>query len=288
MLNFSGKWRFEAPPAGNDITDRAVSDLMGLINRVARPGDRWDILEHFKTYFAHAAGSSDNKSSSESWAETDLHRLMHEAAENPPLFIEAFYDACEALRGQGVAVPDVDRMNRTLAENDIKFRIEPPNLTSLAENDQLVIEVPERPPTLAEQAIVVYQQSLTQSATLLAAGQDREAVQEILWLLESVSTAFRGVETDSGTIGGAYFNQIVRELRDHAGRGTTLEQILNWMTTMHGYLSAPAGGGVRHGRDLNRGVAISHDEARLYCNLVRSYIGFLLSEHERLTARRPR
>ena len=54
---------------------------------------------------------------------------------------------------------------------------------------------------------------------------------------------------------------------------------------MHGYLSAPAGGGVRHGLDLSRGVAITHSEARLFCNLVRSYLSFLIAEHERLVVR---
>lgn len=34
--------------------------------------------------------------------------------------------------------------------------------------------------------------------------------------------------------------------------------------------------------DLNRQVAITPSEARLYCNLTRSYLTFLLAEHERL------
>lgn len=32
------------------------------------------------------------------------------------------------------------------------------------------------------------------------------------------------------------------------------------------------GGGVRHGVDLREGVALQINEARLYCNLIRSYI----------------
>jgi hypothetical protein len=30
-----------------------------------------------------------------------------------------------------------------------------------------------------------------------------------------------------------------------------LNQVLGWMTALHGYLSSPTGGGVRHGLDLN-------------------------------------
>jgi hypothetical protein len=55
------------------------------------------------------------------------------------------------------------------------------------------------------------------------------------------------------------------------------------MVGLHGFLSSPTGGGVRHGVDLNEGVAVKLNEARLYCNLIRSYISFLISEHERVT-----
>ena len=40
--------------------------------------------------------------------------------------------------------------------------------------------------------------------------------------------------------------------------------------------------GVRHGIDLNDGLELGINEARLYCNLIRSYLTFLISEHERL------
>jgi hypothetical protein len=52
--------------------------------------------------------------------------------------------------------------------------------------------------------------------------------------------------------------------------------------SVHGYLSSPTGGGVRHGLDLQEGVQVSENEARLFCNLIRSYVGFLLVEHERM------
>jgi hypothetical protein len=57
------------------------------------------------------------------------------------------------------------------------------------------------------------------------------------------------------------------------------------MMTLHGYLSSPTGGGVRHGVDLRDGLALHINEARLYCNLIRSYITFLIGEHERLSGR---
>jgi hypothetical protein len=286
MLKFKGAWRFTSP---GEMPRAAIRETFELIGKIATQGNRWDILERFKTHFANAAGISDSRSSSESWAETDLRSFMDEAASNAPLFIEAFHDACQSLQQKkGLDTPDVAVVNRMLTETDSGYQIEPPDLLidMRRPSTNEPIHVLERPPTLAEQAVEVLQRSLQRSEELLSQqGHEREAVQEILWLLESVATAFRGVNTEAGAIGGTYFNQIVHELREHAGRRTTLDQILNWMTTMHGYLSAPAGGGIRHGMDLNRGVTIGPNEARLFCNLARSYIGFLLAEHERLVVK---
>ena len=46
-----------------------------------------------------------------------------------------------------------------------------------------------------------------------------------------------------------YFNEIVAELRA-SSRGTPRAEILRWLKMLHGYLSSPTGGGVRHGVDL--------------------------------------
>ena len=46
---------------------------------------------------------------------------------------------------------------------------------------------------------------------------------------------------------------------------------------------SPTGGGVRHGADLKAGIPMQPNEARLFCNLIRSYISYLMAEHERLS-----
>src|SRR5690606_29805103 len=68
-------------------------------------------------------------------------------------------------------------------------------------------------------------------------------------------TAFRGIESEADAIRGKYFNEIVRDLRCLA-RGSTLERVLDWMAGLHGFLSSPTGGGIRHGLDLNMGIPI--------------------------------
>ncbi|MBJ6126883.1 hypothetical protein [Microvirga splendida] len=276
-MKLDSRWRFDSPGA---MPREAIWAFDTLIGKIAAQGDRWTILEHFKSYYAGALGATSSRSSSESWAESDLSNMMGQAADNAPLFIEAFYEGCEALRNDdGLAVPDVGRMNRILVEHSVGYEIRPPALVTVGLHQP--IAVPERYRSLDEQAQDIVQQSLQQSEKLLAEGHPRQAVQEILWLMESVATAFKGLSAGETTIEGKYFNKIVQELRTHK-KGQTIEQVLGWLTTLHGYLSSPTGGGVRHGADLKSGITIDADVGRLYCNLIRSYVTFLMAEHDRM------
>lgn len=285
-LKFKGEWRLTPPTDGKfrnqQMPSSAVEACIDLVMKVATQGSRQEILEHFKGYFCGASGATHVWSSSVSWSETDLRYYAEQAAANAPLFIEAFYDACQNFAGDDpdLYAPEAAKINALLAEHDVGYEIRPPRLV-LRETEAPLVSVAARPPTLAEQAVEVFQTSLRRSETLLAEGRGREAVQESLWLLESVATAFQGVETASGTVEGKYFNQIVKDLRKRSP-GTSLERVLEWLTALHGYLSSPTGGGVRHGLNLREGVSLANNEARLYCNLVRSYLSFLLSEHERM------
>ncbi len=269
MLQFDGSWRFSPPPDGRynntAIPQTALGEFSRLIDRVATQGNRWDILEHFKRAFSRAAGQAYMQSSSESWAETDLWSAMSMAAENAPMFLEAFFDACEALGGRGLFAPNTQMINEVCERHDIGYAIDPPTLF-LREGRVAPVPAPPRISTLAEQANELLQQSLNRSEGLLNQGRPREAVQESLWVLETVTTAFRGVDFSGDTVEGRYFNQIVRELRRLA-RGTTLDRVAEWSAAVHGYLSSPTGG-VRHGLDLNEGVQIDPNEGRLFCNLL--------------------
>lgn len=277
-MNLESSWRFDSP---GPLPLEAVRDFDSLIGKIAAQGNRWAILEHFKRYFAGASGGTASRSSNESWAELDLREMMEQAAENAPLFIESFYEGCEALRTQGgLAVPDPARVNRILKEHGIAYEIRPPALVAVGFHQP--IAMPERYQSLDEQAQDIVQQSLQQSERLLAEGHPRQAVQEILWLMELVVTAFKGLSTGNSTIAEKYFNKIAKELQAKK-KGQTIEQVLAWLTTLHGFLSSPTGGGVRHGVDLKSGITIDADEGRLYCNLIRSYVTFLMAEHARMS-----
>lgn len=291
MLKFDPKWRFQPPPdnayLNSQIPREALGDFDSLIRKVATQGKRWDMLEHFKGAFSTAAGQSHSVSSSESWAETDLSSAMAAAAENAPLFLEAFYETCEELRTEGLSAPDAEMINAVCEKHRLGYVLKPPKLLlrdSFSASTNAPIPIVECPPTLAEQAIEVLHQSLERSEQLLAEGRHREAVQETLWVVESVTTTFRGLETAGEAVRGKYFNEIARDLRRLA-RGSTLDRVLEWMTNLHGFLSSPTGGGVRHGLDLNTGTPIGPAEARLFCNLIRSYTDYLLAEYKRLSTR---
>lgn len=271
MLRFNSAWRFRPP---SRVDGLVVNEFDELIGRIAAQGDRQKVLEHFKHYFAGAAGKTSSWSSNASWAQTDLYECMSDAARNAPLFIAAFCEACEDLHSESpeFAIPDTELINEVLARHDVRFEIRPPNLV---ERDPLAIAIPVAPQPLSfdDQAQETIQQSLQQSERFLFEGRDRQAVQEVLWLLETVSIAFQGLDTGAGTVQGKYFNKIVDDLRKQY-KGKSLEQILDWVRTLHGYLSSPTGGGVRHGVDLKVGLAVQRNEARLFCNLIRSYISF--------------
>jgi hypothetical protein len=283
-LNLPAKWRFDAP--GEALNPVVVSMLQDFIFRIAAQGDRWSIVENFKRFFAGAAGATYHRSSSASWAESDLDSLMHAAAKNAPLFIEAFYEGCQAIQVENprFGVPDVARVNRVLAEHETGYEIRPPDL--LFTRQLMPVVMPERQPSLDEQAQALIGRSLGESERLLLEGRNRQAVAEILWLLETVVTAFRGVDTGGGTVQEKYFTTIAKELRRQQ-KGQMLEQVLNWVTTLYGFLSSPTGGGVRHGTDIRNVAEMPAGDARLYCNLIRSYIDYLMAEHERFSQRGP-
>lgn len=286
-LKFPSTWRFEAPKGNdgkaNQIPAEAVREFLGLIRKTASQGDLQDFLEHFKGFFCAANGKTHWVSSNAGWAESDLESEMFAATVNPPLFLEAFYDACNAIRQRpgDLFAPDAEMINRICREHGIAYEILGTDLIFREAMVAAVVTVEEIPPTLAQRAHEILQTSLRRAEELLSAGRGREAIQETIWLLETVATAFRGVETSTGTIEGKYFNDIVKDLR-RLHRASMLDLVLRWATEVHGYLSSPTGGGVRHGLDLNAGIELSLNEARLFCNLIRSYLGFLLAEHERI------
>jgi hypothetical protein len=273
--------RFAKPSPEEALPSECISEFEDLIGKIAAQGDRRSLLEHFKGYFAGAIGVPHIWSSDEGWAYTDLLRNMDYAAHNPPLFIQAFYEGCENLRDdQSLEIPDVRLMNQILCEHQVPYEIRPPRLVRLQASTR--IAVPTAPPTLAEGAAALVHESMQRAEELLSINRPREAVQEMLWILESIATAFRGIQLPSGTVQGRYFNEIARELKG-ASPGTTLARAVEWCIQLYGYLSSPTGGGVRHGLDLNRGTPISPEEGRLFCNLILSYITYLMAEHARLS-----
>lgn len=274
----NSEWRFESPGA---LSSDAVWALDDLVSKIVAQKPGQSLLEHFKKYFTAAYGGVSSWSSNESWAQSDLNTAMANASENAALFISAFYDACEALRADpDLALPTIERMNRTLAENDVPYVIDPPYLKLAAAHH--AIPVPVSYVSLDQEAQELIQKSFDESEKLFAEGRHRQAVQEVLWLMETVSTAFRGLSAGGTKIEEKYFNKIADRLKRHH-KGTILAQVLEWVTTLHGYLSSPTGGGIRHGTDLNAAIIIGQNDARLFCNLIRSYVMYLMAEYARLS-----
>lgn len=269
MLQMPSIWRYQSP---GPMPPSAVNAFDGLVHTIAAQGDTWNLIELFKAKFCAGASSS----SSESWAVSDLHTMMHGAADNAPVFIAAFWDGCEevAAAHPAIGLPGPAVVNQLLLRHGLPYEVPPPQLVLRSKAAGAVTA----PPALSvgERARARVEQSLQEADRLLTEQRPRQAVQEILWLLETVSTAFQGQETGSGTIEGKYFNRIVGELRkQHHDKSFT--EALGWIVKLHGFLSSPSGGGIRHGTQLDTGIDVSTDEAFLYCNLTKSYIHYLLA-----------
>lgn len=270
-LTMPTAWRYGSP---GTMPPEAANAFNSLVHTIAGQTDSsWAVFELFKAKFS--GGYS--RSSNESWAVSDLHTSMMAAAENAPAFISAFWDGCEQIRTDypEVGLPDADVINQILYEHELPYELRPPALLARHPQTPIAVQAPER--SVGEQAYALIHASLDEADRLLLEQRPRQAVQEILWLLETVATAFQGQESGTGTVEGKYFNEIVRNLRNN-NRGSALAEALGWMSKMHGYLSSPGGGGVRHGTQLAANVSPSVSEAHLYCNLTRSYINYLLAE----------
>lgn len=297
MLEFNQRWRV-TPPENDEsnlrsIPTESIDDFFSWISRITfsiGSENRKEVLEHFKNVFSQASGKPNYESSSVSWAESDLRSLMGDvASENAPVFIDAFWTASQTITDKfswvdpsKILVPSEDDLNQLLKKFNIGYVIKADSL-EIKNDDHKLIQIPETELSLEEETVLKIRKSLDDADKLLLQGNHRAALQEALWLLESVATVFQGHETELHSVEGKYFNKIIKDLKT-AYKGQNIEMILKWITNLHGYLSSPTGGGVRHGLDLNKGIEISPNEAKLYCNLIRSYTSFLLSEYKRLAA----
>ncbi len=281
MLRFDKNWRFESP---GPIAPAVAGKFQDLIYRICSQGRQKTVLEYFKANFGMATGVPHYPSSDVGWAHTDLLNIMNSVEKNAPLFIEAFYNACEGLREDypELAIPTITQINRILSESDAGFQVDPPNL--IATTAHTLVVVPDQAPSLDAQAKGMIEKSLQDAERELRVGHGRQAVQELLWLLETITTAFRNPEILEGSVQDRYFNEIIRRLRrEHRHH----DQIFRWMLSLHGYLSSPTGGGIRHGVDVKEGLPITLNDARLFCNLIRSYVTFLIFEHDDFSRQPP-
>jgi hypothetical protein len=111
------------------LPEGAVDAFLEMINVIASQTTPRRVYEHFKRYFAPAAGVAYVGSSSEEWAGSDLRAHMFDAASNSPAFLSAFYDAIETLRSDSTLdLPTLDDMNELCRRASVGFEMHPPDL----------------------------------------------------------------------------------------------------------------------------------------------------------------
>lgn len=259
---------------GIELDRSALSKFGDMIDKIESQSDAgWSIIEIFKTKFG-----CDGRSSSRDWARSDLNSAMFSLAQkNGAAFVAAFYDGCEAVavKYDNVELPDEDAINHVLFKSNFPCEISSGDLKALGSGSDVSVTLSHRDRQANE--VRKLTESLDEADRLLAAGRNRQAVQEVLWLIETVSTALVGKDLGGGQVKGKYFNEIIRDLKSRTS-DAHLDRALHWMSQLHGYLSAPAGGGVRHGTNLSSDLEITLSDAKLWCNLTRSYIQYILDK----------
>ncbi|WP_233081189.1 abortive infection family protein [Rheinheimera soli] len=112
-------------PMGSTVSlsEQSLDDFLSLIRKVSGDMDRQRIIEVFKQHFCKVSGDNYNRSSSLSWAESDMSSQARRAAEDAPNFIAAVYEAFEALQNSGVTVPTIQHINQILRNNQDNYQI---------------------------------------------------------------------------------------------------------------------------------------------------------------------
>jgi hypothetical protein len=109
--------------ATSPLIESAVDEFLSLINRVSAPMGRQQAIEIFKQHFCKVSGDYYARSSSLSWAESDMSMQAQNASKDAPNFIAAVCDALEELGSQGVPVPTVQHINQILLNNHTPYEI---------------------------------------------------------------------------------------------------------------------------------------------------------------------
>jgi hypothetical protein len=285
-LNFDIAWELTPPPDSTYVNRRippeALEQIFLLLTKVAnRTNDAEEVFYLIRTEFSEAMGHPVYRSTSMYFAPGDARAAMERAMENAPLFISAFYGVCKKIKKQfgGKTAPSVPVINRLLELHRLGYVIEPPNLVL---RDQIEV-VPVRSANVLEQFQARFQAAIDRSQQLLEENNCDEAVTQIWWLLESIMLLFAGCKVNGQQIGGTYFNEVAKQLKRVAGDTAIMGAVARWLEALQAYLSGPGEAGIRHGRHLHL-EGLKRHEAELFCNLTRSYISYLLSEYQAITA----
>lgn len=285
MIKFSvPRWRFKSPgPASQAFRHALYSLLVQVTNQIADDRQRWGLVETLKQHFTSAIGEPHYTSTSYRWALSDLDTKMLECVDNAPLLIVTFVNACEQLQAvhkDEIQFPGAGLVNELMIEHGVGYVIV--DQTLMVREADAPIAPLVAPLSLDETARELVSKTFQDVGRLLStAGEERRAVAEMLWLLETFSTAFNGLESPDKPELGSYFNKVIGTLRSQR-KGTPFDQIMVWLMGIHGYLSSPTGGGVRHGTDILNPRELGPGEAQLYVNLMSSYLHYLMGEYDRL------
>jgi hypothetical protein len=289
-LKYPAAWRFGPPRSSGSLTDSlppgAVDGLVkfAMIAAGAHASGRDRGLEHMKRSISEATGGSYYPSSSESWAETDLRLYVEEGRKNPPALIDGIVTGCRDTpvgTGEGLLF-DPGPINAMLRTHGVGYEVvgDELRLSSL-------VGMPESTPapSLLDNTQAELGVAWKRADELLSSGHPDEAVSKIWFVIESLLVAFRGLTIDGKMVEGSYFNEIVKSLR-RRDLDPMFKMVLEIATRVHGQLSDPATGGIRHGRDPAL-EPTSQDDGQFLVAQARAIAYYICSQYQRASGLPP-
>ncbi|HEX8702926.1 MAG TPA: serine/threonine-protein kinase [Myxococcaceae bacterium] len=123
-LIYPAEWKFAMGDEVLAVPSQLVSEFHDLVAKIAAGApDEQDVVEGFKSRFGFHG-----RSTSLSWAMSDLLSAMDAEKRNAPNFIDCFWSELESLKKANVATPTLAQFNAILSKHGVPFEVKPPNL----------------------------------------------------------------------------------------------------------------------------------------------------------------
>jgi len=220
-------------------------------------------------------------STSVEWAANDFRQRAYSARESARSFLADILEGFRQIERYGFPTRSEADVNTVLREVRSRWRV----ANGLAQVNTTASGVDTRNQGLAisEGCRREIDASVDKAEILLANGDGRDAVREMVDLMETVTSAFQGREFGGRKFKGKNLSHVAKSLAS-LGDDEFIRHAMHEMERFYGLMSSRERG-VRHGKlweVLESGADIDILAAQLYCDMARAYMNFILATYDKI------